>query len=381
MEIARAFESVLASRLNEPLNNIQVLLGPRQVGKTTGVKNVFSAFSGPKHFASADSPSPFTSEWLEAQWSKAEDFGKNSLLVIDEIQKIPGWAETCKLLFDKNRKKKELKVVVLGSASLSLQEGLASSLAGRFELISVPHWNLEESSRAFSWSLDQFVSYGGYPAPAEFISDFDRWQSYVRDSIIEPVLSRDISGLVRINNPSLFRQAFRLAMSYPAQVVSYQKLLGQLQERGNASTIKHYLELFEGAYLLKRLEKFSGSKAASVSSSPKLIPLAPALVNAFIEDKTKLLDPVWKGRVFESTVISHLLKLPGSFYYWTDGKFEVDLVRVFSGKVIAYEIKSGTSQRIKSLTAFRKKFPKSEVSIIERRDAERWLHEGVRSER
>lgn len=374
MEIARDFEKILSSRLKERLNNIQVLLGPRQVGKTTGAKRVFDSFNGPKHFASADSPSPFNSEWLEAQWNQAINLGTNSLLIIDEIQKISGWAETCKLLFDRNRKVRELKVVVLGSASLSIQEGLASSLAGRFELISVPHWSLEEASKAFSWSLDQFISFGGYPAAAEFINDFARWQSYVRDSIIEPVLGRDISGLARINNPALFRQAFRLSMSYPAQVVSYQKLLGQLQERGNASTVKHYLELFEGAFLLKRLEKFSGSKVSSVSSSPKIIPLAPALINAFIEDKGKLLDSTWRGRIFESTVISHLLKLPGSFYYWTDGKFEVDLVRTIDDRIIAYEIKSGVSQRIKSLAEFRKKFPESEVRIIDTAQVEQWLN-------
>ena len=374
MEIARDFEPILSSRLQERLNNIQVLLCPRQVGKTTGAKRVFDSFSGPKHFASADSPSPFNSEWLEAQWNQATRLGSNSLLVIDEIQKVSGWAETCKLLFDRNRKSRELKVVVLGSASLSLQEGLASSLAGRFELISVPHWSLEETNRAFSWSLDQFLSFGGYPAATEFIADFPRWQSFVRDSIIEPVLGRDISGLVRINNPSLFRQAFRLAMSYPAQVVSYQKLLGQLQERGNASTVKHYLELFEGAFLLKRLEKFSGSKVSSASSSPKIIPLAPALINAFIEDKGKLSDATWRGRLFESTAISHLLKLPGSFYYWTDGRFEVDLVRTIDEKIIAYEMKSGVSQRVKSLNEFRKKFPDSEVRIIDREQVEQWLN-------
>jgi predicted AAA+ superfamily ATPase len=364
MKIDRDFQGLLEKRLREKLNNIQVLIGPRQVGKTTGVKRVLEGYSGPKHFASADSPAPHNAEWLSAQWNIARRLGDNAVLVIDEIQKVTNWAEATKALFDEHREEKTLKVVFLGSASLSIQTGLISALAGRFELIKVPHWSFEECQRAFGWHLDTFLNYGGYPAAAEFVNDFFRWQSFVRDSIVEPVIGRDISGLVRINNPSLFRQAFRLAMNYPAQVVSYQKFLGQLQERGNASTVKHYLELFESAFLIKRLEKFSGSQRISISSSPKIVPLAPALINSFASEKSQLDQPEWRGRTFESYVISQLLKLSGEFFYWADNKHEVDLVRRIGQRVIAYEIKSGTSQRIKSLHAFRKKFPDAESEII-----------------
>lgn len=365
MKIIREFQSILTKRLAEDLNFIQVIIGPRQVGKTTGVKNIFQNYVGPKLFANADSPVPYNSDWLETQWKKAIELGKNTLLVIDEIQKVNGWAEICKFLFDQNREKKELKVILLGSASLSIQEGLSNSLTGRFELIKVPHWNLNESITAFSWNLETFLKYGGYPAASELIPDETRWQSFIRDSIIEPVLGRDISGLVRINKPALFRQTFKLVMQYPAQVVSYQKLLGQLQDRGNATTIKHYLELIEGAFLIKRLEKFSGSKLSSTSSSPKILPLAPALSNAFVDDLSKLTDPQWMGRIFESFIGTRLLNLPGTLYYWSEGNYEVDFVRVVDGEVTAYEVKSGLKYKTKSLEVFKKLYPKAKIEIID----------------
>ena len=361
----RQFEGLLASRLQERLNFIQVVLGPRQVGKTTGVQSVFSNFSGPKHFASADSPVPHPPDWLKAQWERGIALGEGALLVIDEVQKVQGWAEVCKLMFDEHRSRRALKVVLLGSASLALEDGLASALAGRFEHIPVTHWNFMEMQEAFGWSLDTFLKYGGYPAAAELVSSPARWQAYVRDSIIEPVLGRDISGLVRIAKPSLFKQTFRLAMNYPAQVISYQKLLGQLQEGGNASTVKHYLELLEGAFLIKLIEKFSGSTIRTSSSSPKIVPLAPALCSAMLDQLHLVDDPSWRGRIIEAVVGSELVKLPGKLFYWSEGNFEVDYVRVVDGEIIAYEVKSRATHKSKSVALFKKRFPEARIEYID----------------
>lgn len=369
MKISRDFESLLERRIKEPLNLMQVILGPRQVGKTTGVRHVFERFNGPKHFATADSPIPLSPEWLKAQWETALAFADSALLVIDEVQKVPGWAEVCKLIFDQHRSKRKLKVLLLGSASLSIQEGLASALAGRFELIKVNHWDLLECSRAFSWDLDTYLKFGGYPAAAELIHDPERWQSYIRDSVIEPVLGRDISGLVRINKPALFRQAFKLALNYPAQSISYQKLLGQLQEGGNAATIKHYLELFEGAFLIKLLPKYSGSSLGVATSSPKILPLAPALCNAMIDSLEKMKDPLWQGRLFEAAVGARLSRLPGRLYYWAEGSYEIDFVHEVDGEITGYEVKLGVTHRAKSIAQYKKRFPDSKIKIIEHSNA------------
>jgi predicted AAA+ superfamily ATPase len=373
MIIKRDFQSVLERRLAEQLNFIQIVLGPRQVGKTTGVRQVFEAFAGPKHFATADSPVPPSADWLKAQWERARSLGDGSLLVVDEVQKVSGWAEVCKLLFDQHRMKRALKVVLLGSASLSLQEGMNTTLAGRFEIIPVYHWTLAEMQLAFGWDLDRYISFGGYPAAAELVGDFERWCSFMRDSIVEPVLGRDISGLVRIAKPGLFRQAFRTAMGYPAQVISYQKLLGSLQEGGNASTVKHYLELFQAAYLIRLVEKYSGSRLRTATSSPKILPLAPALCNAMLDHENLLYDTAWRGRIFEAVVGAHLAKLPGRLFYWSEGNYEVDFIREVDGQVIAYEVKSGLKQKSKSLTEFRRRYPEAIVDVIDSAVVERWL--------
>jgi predicted AAA+ superfamily ATPase len=361
----RDFQKVLDRRLREPLNFIQVVTGPRQVGKTTAVTSIFDKWDGPKHLVSADSPTPPNYEWVNLHFDVAEAKGPGTLLIIDEIQKVSSWSEVVKIRFDRIRKKRSLKVVVLGSANLSLQQGLSESLAGRYEVIHAPHWSYREMKQLFNWDLETYLAYGGYPAPAELIGDRERWRSFMQLSIIEPILSRDIQGITRIDKPALFRRAFEVAMNYPAQVISLQKFLGQLQEGGNVSTIKHYLELFEGAYLLKCLSKYSRGYATSRASSPKMLPLAPALISAFKDPMILKEDPTWRGRVFEAVVGAHLSRLPGELYYWSDGKFEVDFVREDDKSLTAYEIKSGLIDRTTGLTRFKEKYPQAKIEVID----------------
>lgn len=286
---------------------------------------------------------------------------------------MAGWAETIKRLYDAKRSSRELTVLILGSASLSIQEGLAGALAGRFELLRAHHWSYEESREAFGFNLTRYLRFGCYPAAAELTESHLRWQSFVRDSIVEPILGKDIAGTVRIAKPALFRQTFQLAMAYPSQVISLQKLLGQLQEGGNVSTIKHYLELFEAAFLIRVLEKFSNNPLQTKSSSPKLLPLTPALPNAFKDSLEALEDPVWQGRIFESVVGAHLTRLPGRLYYWQDGSFDVDFVRVVDDRIIAYEVKSTYNTDIPGLLKFKQQFPQTETQLINLSSIEEFL--------
>ena len=274
-------------------------------------RQTYDSWTGPKLLLSADSTTPYTHEWLALQWNQARELGPNTLLVIDEVQKISGWNESIKFLFDRDRESKQLKVVLLGSASLSIQEGLSESLVGRFEIIKAPHWSFKECKEAFGYSVTDFITYGGYPAAAELRADFNRWKSFISESIVERVLGRDILGIVKIGKPALFRQTFELSMKYPSQEISFQKLLGQLQERGNVTTIKHYLELMENAYLLKLLYKFSNSSVAATGSSPKILPLNNALINSYANSITTVKEPEWRGRLFESAIGTYLNSLPG----------------------------------------------------------------------
>jgi predicted AAA+ superfamily ATPase len=357
MAITRAFNKVLLSRLNEPLGVMQIVLGPRQVGKTTGVKQVFAQWKGSKHFASADLPAPPDSNWILQQWNIATALPGPVLLALDEVQKIPRWSETVKMLFDRTRDERRLRVVLLGSASLSLESGLGESLAGRYELIRVPHWGFEESIRAFKWDLYSYLQFGGYPAAADFAGDPERWQSYVRDAIIEPNLSKDIFGLVSIRKPALFRQVMELAMHHPAQILSYQKMLGQIQEPENISTIKGYLEILEQAFLLRQLQSFSENIIRERASTPKLLPLCPALVHGFVHPTTLSRDSSWRGRMIELSVGASLVQRFQNVFYWRKRNAEVDYIVRHNEKLYAIEVKAGRTRSNSGMAAFLKEAP------------------------
>lgn len=372
-EIQRKFTFTLEKRMHESLNFIQVVLGPRQVGKTTGLEQIIQHWKGPSLMVTADETATPSREWLNLQWQRAKRISDETLFVVDEIQKIPEWSTTIKHLFDSVRKERKMKVVLLGSASLSLQQGLAESLAGRYEVVFAHHWNLDECYEAFGWGMDDFLKFGGYPAAAELVDQITRWQSFMRNSIIEPVLLKDILGITSVNKPALFRQTFELAMSYPAQEISYQKLLGQLQETGNATTIKHYLELLEGAYLIKALQKYSGSEVRKKGSSPKILPLNTALIHAFRNPEDIVKQPEWTGRVFESAIGAALARSDGELYYWRDGKLEVDFVLKLEGKLFAIEVKSGRKKSSKGLEIFMEKYPQSIPLLIDIQKGENLL--------
>ncbi len=370
MEITRHFTKTLLDRLTNWPKLIQFVIGPRQVGKTTGVKKIFDQWSGFKHYGSADSPIPPSSEWIVQQWNIARGSGRDCLLVLDEIQKIDRWADTVKLLFDEDRAAAKIKVVLLGSANLSLATGMHESLTGRYESIHVPHWTALESKQGFGWDLATFLKFGGYPGAAGLISDVTRWQHFMLHSVLDPIINKDIPGLREIRNPALFRQVLELALSCPAQEISYQKFVGQLQSPGNVNTVANYLRILEQGFLLKCLEKYSTRKLTAKTSSPKIIPLCPALINS-ISDPHKLdRDPAWNGRVLEAAVGAKLLSSRGKLTYWREGSVEVDFVLERGDQVLAIEVKSNSKKPLKGLSAFTKNFSDAQVLTLDLRLSE-----------
>ncbi|MDC0357767.1 ATP-binding protein [Oligoflexia bacterium] len=375
MQITREFTNILESRLASKLNFMQVVLGPRQVGKTTGLIQIHKKWKGSKLMVTADLLSPPDVNWIVMQWQKARALNDPVLIIFDEIQKIPNWSEAIKILFDEDREQRDFRIVLLGSASMSLQRGLSESLAGRYELIKAHHWSYSECRKAFKWKLPNFLLYGGYPAAAELIGDIDRWQDFVKHSIISPVLTRDIQGSVSISKPALFKQTFETALNYPAQEISLTKLLGQLQDRGNVTTIRHYLDLFEGAYLLRTLQKYSGGALRRRSSSPKILPLCPGLVNAFFGKDNLENNPEWKGRIFEAAIGAHLNQSRGDLFYWRSGNYEVDYILKLNDIVYAIEVKSGRKRNFSGLASFVKQFPKSIPVMLDYPKGEQFLLE------
>ena len=363
MPYQRPQAATLAERLAEPRRHIHVVAGPRQVGKSTLVQQVVEKTALPVRSASADEPTLRGPEWIAQQWQAARDTaagaGKSgALLVLDEIQKIPGWSESVKRLWDEDtRKRLPLKVVLLGSAPLLVAQGLTESLAGRFELLRLPHWSFAEMRAAFGFSLDQYLFYGGYPGAAPLIRQPQRWARYVADSLIETSISRDVLLLNRVDKPALLRRLFELACRYSGQVLSYTKMLGQLHDAGNATTLAHYLDLLGGAGLVVGLQKYAGDAARSRGSSPKLQVLNTALLTApsgltLIEARS---DGEFWGRLVESAVGAHLANAAAAgecaLFYWRERGHEVDFIVKAGRRLAAIEVKSGRAPQAHRGTA------------------------------
>ncbi len=367
----------LMDRLRERRRFIQTLLGPRQVGKTTVALQAAKAIRKPCHYISADLATLQDLAWLRQQWEVARSkvkSPKGALLIIDEVQKIPHWSDTIKFLWDEDtRNGINLFVIILGSSPWLVQKGLSESLAGRFEVIPMTHWSFGEMHKNFGWSLDKYLYFGGYPGAASLasLSNPSRWTNYINESLIETTISRDILLMTQVNKPVLLRRLFQLGCSYSGQLLSYSKILGELQDAGNTTTLAHYLELLAGAGLLKGLQKFAGQKVRQKGSSPKFCVFNTALMSAqnskTFQDAKK--DHAYWGRVVESAVGAYLLNSARGtsieVFYWREGDKEVDFVLQDSEKITVIEVKSQhTALNRSGIDLFSHQFKPSRVLIV-----------------
>lgn len=372
----RSQAKTLLKRLKERRSFIQVIMGPRQVGKTTMVRQIMEELDLPAHLGAADDVGQANTAWIDQQWEQARlqlSTTKNSdyVLFLDEIQKIKGWHETVKANWDRDTKDEiPLKVVLLGSSRLMLEQGLGESLAGRYEVITMPHWSLGEMQQAFDFTPEQFVVYGGYPGSAPLIKEPSRWLQYIRQALIEPVLSKDILSLQRVDKPALLKQVFELAVLYSGQELSFNKMLGQLQDAGNTTTLSHYLKLLDAAGMVTGLQKYASQPVRKRGSSPKLQVYNTALISALHGETLEAIvkQPEQWGRRIESAVGAHLANAArtGLFdlYYWREGNAEVDFVLQQGQKLVAIEVKSGRMRKMQGMNAFRSSFPKARPILV-----------------
>ena len=372
----RAVYQMVINRLKEPRKFIQVLFGPRQVGKTTLITQVLEEIEMPYLFVTADDIAGMDDAWLRTVWNRArveqnEKSDQELLLVIDEVQKIQNWSEIVKKEWDADTQNhRPIKVVLLGSSSLLIQKGLSESLAGRFEQIYITHWSYAEMKEAFGFSIDQYIVYGGYPGAASLVGDEQRWRRYVRQSLVETTLSKDILMMTQVNKPVLLRRLFDIGSSYSAQILSLNKIQGELNEKGNLTTLGGYLYLLNAAGLLCGLDKYAGSIIYQRASKPKLQVHNNALMSiqsmkTLAEAKA---DTTYWGRLVESAVGTHLLnysKTEGyELYYWNENSKEVDFVLKYGEKIVALEVKSGVDSQNEGMALFQEKFHPSLSLVI-----------------
>lgn len=372
----RADYSIIYKRLNEPRHFIQALLGPRQVGKTTLAFQIIDSLKLPCHYATADEVGIHHESWLIQQWEigrlQIQHPHKSAVLILDEIQKIKEWSTIVKRLWDEDtREKRSLKVLLLGSTPLLIQKGLSESLAGRFEVTPIRHWTFSEMHEAFKWDFDQYIYFGGYPGSAPLINDENRWKQYIVDSLIETTISKDVLSLAPIHKPALLKQLFHLGCIYSGQILSYQKMTGQLQDAGNTTTLAHYIELLTQAGLLNGLTKYAGQIVRQRASSPKFQVQNTALLSALTSHSFKeaKLDRNFWGHLLESAIGAYLInQIIGKniqLFYWREGHEEVDFVLQSQKKLIAIEVKSGkTKETLPGIEAFRKQFKPYRILLV-----------------
>ena len=371
----RSIVQTLVKVLKNRMPVFQALTGPRQVGKTTIADQVMKKLPFPSVYATADNPLPPGPEWIETNWRLAQvecdRYGKPVILVLDEIQKVRGWSETLKYYWDQGRRSNyDIRLLVLGSSALLLQEGLTESLSGRFLLHRCMHWSFKECADAFGWNMRQWLYFGGYPGAAAFVKNEQQWKRYVSDSLIETVLARDVFQMSRIAKPALMRHLFALSATFPSQIFSYNKMLGQLQDAGNTTTLAHYLKLLESAFLVSGIEAYSKGQVRKRGSSPKLILWNNALINALSTKRFRdaVGDSAWWGRLVENAVGAHLCNsLSGVEYtitYWRKGDIEVDFVVTRGSKSWAIEVKGGRTGKLSGLEHFRRIYPESNALLV-----------------
>ena len=371
MEYIRKQFGTLKERILEPRKFMQVLAGPRQVGKSTLVNQVLAQVSIPHVIEVADAVDPKDSDWIHRIWEAARTTMmlrrlQEYLLVIDEVQKIDNWSEVVKREWDADsRNRVNLKVVLLGSSRLLLKKGLTESLAGRYELIRMPHWSFQEMRDAFGMTLDEYIYYGGYPGPAHLIHDERRWRKYIKDSLVAPAIEKDVIMTSNIYKPALMKQLFELGCSYSAEILSLTKMMGQLQDAGNVTTLASYLEILDQCALLTGLQKYARDEARKRGSIPKYQVYNNALLTAYKGRgfATERMDTRSWGRWVESAVGAHLLSMADELdydvYYWREPSrskeekdMEVDFIVVRDGDAIAIEVKSGRRGMNSGLPAF-----------------------------
>ncbi len=360
--------SELISRLNESRKMIQVISGPRQVGKSTLVKQVLQETDIPYTMVSADNVERNNTAWIGSSWNSARarmKLGKHDeyLLVIDEVHKIDNWSEAVKQEWDADSfNDVNLKVILLGSSRLLLKDGLTESLAGRYELIRMPHWSYPEMRDAFGIDLDAYIFYGGYPGGATLINNPRRWKRYIKDSIIAPAIEKDVLMTKVVYKPELMKRLFELGCTYSGKEMSLNKILGQLQDAGNVTTLANYLTTLDESRLLCGMQKYANDYARKYNSVPKFAVYNNALLSALTTtsfEKAYTTPDLW-GRWVESAVGTHVLNMADLYdfkvYYWRQNSDEIDFILLSDEKCVAIEVKSGRRTTNNGLPLFTEKF-------------------------
>lgn len=345
----------LRQRLDEPApGRIQLVTGPRQVGKTTLLLDLAAQYGEAAMYTAADAPEAGVPGYWDRFWAGAESRAERgtTIVLLDEIHLLPDWASSLKASWDRFRRRHlPIHIVATGSSGLRVTQGSRESLAGRFERIVFAHWSAAALASTFNVptaeAVRQSVLFGTYPGAWDLARDEARWRAYIRDAIIEPAIGRDVLALGQVRRPGLLRQVFAVAVGSPAEIVSLQKIQGQLGDRGALETVAHYLELLRDAYLVAGLEKFTRRAVRRRAAPSKLVTLNNALLSATHPNgpPDPARDAARFGAWIENACLASAINQGQRVTYWREEPLEVDAVVEGSWGAWAIEIKTGRFDR------------------------------------
>lgn len=369
-----SIRDTLLRRISEPAPSlIQLLVGPRQVGKTTLLLELADTLGPQAIYVACDTPEASLPGWRDRLWQRVREQAARSkaTLLLDEIQAVSGWSAWLKSCMDQvKRQRVPLHIVATGSSSLRLGAGARESMAGRFERHVLPQWSARNLHELLDVPANEaparLVALGGYPGAVRFWNDPDRWRSYIRDAIIEPAIGRDILQLEQVRKPALLRQVFALATAHPAEILSLDKIAGALAERGALETIAHYLDLLKAAFLVAPTHKYSDAEIRRRRSPPKLVVLDNALLAATSSAPDPRTDTARWGRWVENACLAHAIHQGEEVFYWREEPWEVDGVFVGPRGRWLVEVKTGayTQTDLRGLAQAAIRFPKFKPLVL-----------------
>lgn len=371
-----AIRQELQARLTEPApGRIQLLSGPRQVGKTTLLLEIAGTYGDRALYLAADSPEASLPDWWLSRWQIAVRMAreKPGVLLIDEVQGLPDWSRWLKVAYDEiKREKLPLHIVVSGSSSLRVSTGMRETMAGRFERLNLRHWTARDLMQAFDLSenaaIEQVIRFGAFPGGQELLANLLRWKAYIRDAVIDPAIGTDLLMLQPVRKPALLRQVFAICIGHPAEILSLQKMAGSLTDTGNLTTIAEYLSLLGEAYLAVGLPKFSSSEVRRRATPPKLVLLSNAFLAVALDEEppTSISDSRRWGHWLENACIARAINDGHTVTYWREEHQEVDMIVEGAAGRWAVEIKSGdfTIRDLAGLAEFHRRHPEYRPLVI-----------------
>ncbi len=365
-------ERSLISKIKKLLQNFPcvVLVGARQVGKTTLLKQILPQ----ANFYDLEKESD-----RKIISSDSEYFFSNAAtpLIIDEAQIEPQVFESLRVVIDENRKKNG-RYLLSGSSSPDLLKNISESLAGRVAIVEVPSFDWQEAyarkesnfaksifdihkleklkAKTSHDELLELCLYGTYPEAFLSRKNEFKYQSWL-DNYIKTYIERDIRALFPSLNLNAYKRFISMLAFSSGDILNNAKFASSLSV--SEPTVKKYLEIAEGTFLFRRLNAFQSNKKKTLIKSPKGYLKDTGLLNYFlkIQDKDQLLSHPHYGQIWEAFVIEQITKglerhqfNLDYYFYRSKNRVEVDFLIDSPKALLPIEIKSGTSTDLKDLS-------------------------------